>query len=96
MKKFWAEVPASEDVQGKNDDNDATEDNTFRNIHQELSVSAKEPFHFPALFSPREIFQQAAIFLSRKDSTMKIPLKLLTFVAKSDKRMLYYVLATSL
>ena len=41
LKKFWAELPAkNEDLQGQNDDNDATEDATSLNI--QLSVSAEE------------------------------------------------------
>ena len=51
-------------MQGENDDNDATEDNTSLNIHQELSVSAEESgVAGVALLSLKEMFRQAAILL---------------------------------
>ena len=75
LKKFWAEVLAkNEDVQGQNDDNDATEDATSLNI--QLSVSAEESgVAGVALLSLKEMFRQAAIPLGKKDSIMEIPFK---------------------
>ena len=55
LKKFWAEVPA--DVQGENDVNDVTEDNTSLNVYQEPSVSAEESgVAGVALLSLKEMF----------------------------------------
>ena len=93
LKKFWVEVPArNEDVQGENDVNDATEDNTSLNVHQELSVSAEESgVAGVALLSLKEMFRQAAILLSKKDSIMEIPFKPLTFMVESDRGRPHYV-----
>ena len=87
LKKFWAEVPAqNEAVQGENDVNDAMEDNTSLNVHQELSVSAEESgVAGVALLSLKEMFRQAAILFSKKDSIMEIPFKPLTFMVESDR-----------
>ena len=61
-------------MQGQNDDNDATEDATSLNI--QLSVSAEESgVAGVALLSLKEMFRQAAILLSKKDSIMEIPFK---------------------
>lgn len=85
LKKFWEEVPArNEDVQGENNENDATEDNASLNIH--LSVSVEESgVAGVALLSLKEMFRQAAILLGKKDSIMEIPFKPLTFMVESDR-----------
>ena len=91
LKKFWAALPAkNEDLQGQNDDNDATEDATSLNI--QLSVSAQESgVAGVALLSLKEMFRQAAILLGKKDSIMEIPFKPLTFMVESDRGRPHYV-----
>lgn len=82
LKKFWAEVPAkNEDVQGQNDDNDATEDANFLQHSAVCECRGVGCSWCSTSFSEGDVWQ-AAILLGKKDSIMEIPFKPLTFMVE--------------